>query len=516
VSAPVRAARRHADFDVVRDYQRLRGPLLGLLRRDGWTITDDEWDAAWNAVCTNVWKAQKRRDIDFRGEPLNYLLASAKNELRRERRRLRLETVSLDAADAPEPPAPGPELDDELDLRDKLRIAQTIARNRLRPHELRAWGLRVVCGLTYEEGAARLGIAPKRFEKQLLAAHAKIADEIRAVAAGTWCDSTKGVSLLRAYEEGVLDPEGSALRELREHARTCSACRRAMKAVEGIVPLMLPPAPVLLAATGSADGRALHRWPALWDATAAPRRAATELWRAISEVSPGAGVVPSAGADGAGASAGGLTPDIFERAMDAARGLVGRGTLHAAEIAPNGGTNAGELIGSAGAGGGVAVGGGVAAKLLVAGTAAVCTIGGPQVCADLLATQAPGRHLPSVVLHKRHHHESRRAARLAPPLPAAHPAAKPAPGTGRLARPGAKTLAAAARQRAGSSPASSAGAATKPMDSSNSTAPDPTFNQAASSSASGPSSPTGGGASGGGASGRGGASVGDSTFESLP
>jgi hypothetical protein len=71
VSAPARGAQRYADFDVDRDYERLRGPLLGLLRRDGWTITDDEWDAAWNAVCTNVWKAQQRRDVDFRGEPLN-------------------------------------------------------------------------------------------------------------------------------------------------------------------------------------------------------------------------------------------------------------------------------------------------------------------------------------------------------------------------------------------------------------------------------------------------------------
>ena len=159
--------------------------MLGLLRRDGWTISDDEWDAAWNAVCTNVWRRQQEAALDFRGEPLNYLLATAKNELRRERRRARLDLVSLDADGAPEPVARRADLDEELDLRDKLRIAQTIARSRLRPRELHVWGLRVVCGLTYEEGAARLGIAPKRFEKELMSAHAKIADEIRAVAAGT-------------------------------------------------------------------------------------------------------------------------------------------------------------------------------------------------------------------------------------------------------------------------------------------------------------------------------------------
>ena len=74
MSAP--AAVRYEDFDVERDYTRLRGPLLGLLRRDGWAITDDEWDAAWNTVCANVWRRQQEVEIDFRGEPLNYLLAA--------------------------------------------------------------------------------------------------------------------------------------------------------------------------------------------------------------------------------------------------------------------------------------------------------------------------------------------------------------------------------------------------------------------------------------------------------
>ena len=95
--------------------------MLGLLRRDGWTISDDEWDAAWNAVCTNVWRRQQEAALDFRGEPLNYLLATAKNELRRERRRARLDLVSLDADGAPEPVARRADLDEELDLRDKLR-----------------------------------------------------------------------------------------------------------------------------------------------------------------------------------------------------------------------------------------------------------------------------------------------------------------------------------------------------------------------------------------------------------
>jgi DNA-directed RNA polymerase specialized sigma24 family protein len=483
--------------------------VLGLLRRDGWTISDDEWDAAWNAVCTNVWRRQQEAALDFRGEPLNYLLATAKNELRRERRRARLDLVSLDADGAPEPVARRADLDEELDLRDKLRIAQTIARSRLRPRELHVWGLRVVCGLTYEEGAARLGIAPKRFEKELMSAHAKIADEIRAVAAGTWCESTKGVSLLRAYEEGVLDPGGSALRELREHARACPACRRAMKAVEGIVPLLLPPAPVLFVATAPPDGgpieQAAHaaglpgRLAHAWDSLAAPRRAGTELWRAIS----GSEAVQSGGHGGAPTRPGSLASGVFERAVE--------GTLRAVEVAPSDGANAGEVI-SAGAGGGVMVGGSVAAKLLVAGTAAVCAMGGQELCARLFATQPAGGQHQTIGHDHRKHVATAQAARLALPVRMPQPTTRPAAAARQLAQPGARTIESAERQRASSAPPHSAPPVGPQTGSSSSTpaSPDPTFDQAA------PSHPSLSPPSGGAGSGSTESSGGDATFDNLP
>jgi hypothetical protein len=74
------------EFDVERDYTRLRGPVLSLLRRDGWEISD-AWEVAWNAVCLNIWRRQRVAKIDFGGEPLEYLLAAAKGELRREQQR---------------------------------------------------------------------------------------------------------------------------------------------------------------------------------------------------------------------------------------------------------------------------------------------------------------------------------------------------------------------------------------------------------------------------------------------
>jgi uncharacterized membrane protein YgcG len=215
-------------------------------------------------------------------------------------------------------------------------------------------------------------------------------------------------------------------------------------------------------------------------------------------------------------------PGIFERAMDTVRSGLGRGTLRAAELAPNGATNAGEMIGSAGAGGGVAVGGSVAAKLLVAGTAAVCAMGGQEICARLFATQPPRRHQDIALDHRRQHHTTKPAPSPPARLRIPQPAPKPAVGARQLAQPGARSLEKAKRQQQPSSaPASAPSAPSAPSGSSTpaqsptSTPPaprDPTFDQSAPSrpSSSPSSSSTGGGSSGGGSSG------GDSTFNNLP
>jgi RNA polymerase sigma factor (sigma-70 family) len=497
------SAQRYEDFEVERDYVRLRGPLLGLLRRDGWQISDDEWDVVWNAVCLNVWRRQQADQIDFRGEPLNYLLASAKNELRRERRRARPDVLSLDSEEAPEPSSPTRELDDELDLRDKLRLARTIARHRLRPRELRVWGLRVVCGLTYEEGGERLGITPKRFEKELLSAHAKIAEEIRAVAAGTWCESVKGVSLMRAYEAGVLDPDGDALRELREHAATCPACRRAIKTVEGIVPILLPPAPVLLALSGSAPAGDGH---------------AERLMQHLIE--DGGELVTAAPAEHPVVHA----PSIVERALEFARLTAGRHGGAVAETAPAS-SSAAELVGSASAGG-AALGSGLVAKLLVAGGVAVCAIGGQEICAELLGSPpTPRASKPHIVaLRPKFPHSVTPSVKAAQAQPrAGATAAQQIAHRARVAtihRAQRRALARSSQRRAlARSSSSTTPSASPPAASAASAAPasssDPTFSSTAPTTSRPSGSSAGGGSSGGGSSGGSGSSS-DSTFQGLP
>jgi RNA polymerase sigma factor (sigma-70 family) len=171
----------YPDFDVDRDYQRLRGPLLGLVRRDGWKVTDEEWDATWNTVCANVWRRQQVVEIDFRGEPLNYLLAAAKNELRRQRRSSAGSLVALD--DVAEPASREPTLDEQLEHREMLRLIRAIARRRLSPRQRKALALREICGFDYREAARHLGVRPKRYDKELARARAILSHDLALLTA---------------------------------------------------------------------------------------------------------------------------------------------------------------------------------------------------------------------------------------------------------------------------------------------------------------------------------------------
>jgi DNA-directed RNA polymerase specialized sigma24 family protein len=197
-------------------------------------------------------------------------------------------------------------------------------------------------------------------------------------------------------------------------------------------------------------------------------------------------------------------PSVFERTLDAIRSGVGRGSMRAAETLPNRGPTAGDMVGPA-AGGGTAVGGGLAAKVLIAGTTAACAIGGQQLCVKLL-TSSPAPHPRPA-----------QTAALRPKFPPSHRTA-PAPraaqvqsraaaaaGAGQLAQAGAGSIR-QARQRQASSPSASSGSSTGTGGS------DPTFSPTAPTTSSG----SGGGGGGSGGSSGGSGSSSDSTFQGLP
>jgi hypothetical protein len=218
-------------------------------------------------------------------------------------------------------------------------------------------------------------------------------------------------------------------------------------------------------------------------------------------------------------------PGVFERTLDTVRSGLGRGTIRAAETLPNNGASTGEMVGSAGAGGGAALGGGLAAKVLIAGTTAVCAFGGQQLCVQLL-----GSH-PSPKRQQAH------TVALRPKFPVGASGVKAAQAQPRAGATAAQQLAHRARvaavhraqrraatrttatssSRSPSAPPASAAPSSAPTRSAAaaSSSRDPTFSPTAPTSSS--SSSGGGGGSGGSSGGSGSSSSStDSTFQGLP
>ena len=218
-------------------------------------------------------------------------------------------------------------------------------------------------------------------------------------------------------------------------------------------------------------------------------------------------------------------PGVFERTLDTVRSGLGRGTIRAAETLPNNGASTGEMVGSAGAGGGAALGGGLAAKVLIAGTTAVCAFGGQQLCVQLLGSHPSPKpqHAHTVALRpkfpvtasgvKDAQAQPRAGATAAQQL--AHRARVAA--VHRAQRRAATRTTATSSSSSSSAPSASAASSSAPSASAASTSSsrDPTFSPTAPTSSS--SSSGGGGGSGGSSGGSGSSSSSsDSTFQGLP
>jgi hypothetical protein len=230
--------------------------------------------------------------------------------------------------------------------------------------------------------------------------------------------------------------------------------------------------------------------------------------------------------DGAGTAEHAIAhaPGVFERALDAVRSGLSRGTVRAAETLPNNGASTSEMVGSAGAGGGAALGGGLAAKVLIAGTTAVCAFGGQQLCVQLLGSHPSPKpqHAHTVALrpsfpHSRGPTPAVRAAQVQPR--AGGTAAQQLAHRARVAAVHRAQRRAAARtastSSSSSSPSATSSSAPSASAASSSSSRDPTFSPTAPTSSS--SSSGGGGGSGGSSGGSGSSSSSsDSTFQGLP
>jgi len=138
-----------------------------------------------------------------------------------------------------------------LDDQRRLRHLREGMREHLSDRELQVATLIYLRGHSRREAADLLGIEPKRLEKimdgdnksrkGITKTFGAIVAEIES---GQWCQ--KRGSLMRAYAQNVLAPDGERYQLAREHLADCSACRRYVQSLRNLAGL-LPPIPIMLA-----------------------------------------------------------------------------------------------------------------------------------------------------------------------------------------------------------------------------------------------------------------------------
>lgn len=146
------------------------------------------------------------------------------------------------------------DVDARLDAEVQLRQVREGFRASLSDRELQAATLCHVYGLTRPEAAEVLGVRPKRMEKIMDGASAKINSVVESVQSGDHCNDLRPT--IRAFALGLLDPDGPKYALACEHLDHCPACRREVRIERGLAAIG-PPLPVAFAVlTGGSGGLA--------------------------------------------------------------------------------------------------------------------------------------------------------------------------------------------------------------------------------------------------------------------
>lgn len=142
------------------------------------------------------------------------------------------------------------DIDSQLDAEIQLRHIREGFRSKLSSRELEAATLCHLYGYTRPEAAEAMGVRPKRMEKIMDRASARISSVVETVRSGEHCAELE--STVRAFALGVLDPDGEKYRLACDHLEHCPACRREVWTERGLAAIGPPlPAAFLLLAGGS-------------------------------------------------------------------------------------------------------------------------------------------------------------------------------------------------------------------------------------------------------------------------
>lgn len=211
--------RRNARFG--RLYEELGRPARGMVRRAfGQAFTDDEIDDLYSGAWLGTMRALERRheelsDLELRRYVLSAVANQASRELRRRGRRptAPIEAASLvpDSADLPDQLATRAE-NDRL-TRDVLASLP----QRRRAVMMFRYGLE----LAPEEVCEAVdGLSPRAYRKEVNRGVKEVADKLRMVEAGEWCEER--APLLQAFASGTAD--GEERRQAERHLAHCRPC----------------------------------------------------------------------------------------------------------------------------------------------------------------------------------------------------------------------------------------------------------------------------------------------------
>lgn len=237
--SPLHLRRYRAERLLRSQFEELRGRVLGAVRaRVGSALDDADLEACYSQAWQGLYAAIV--DGEEIQSPAGWLiLVTYRRAIDEQRaRRHSAELLPDAAADDPDFAA---DLDDRLKLQ---RLIEGLSVD-LSERERQAASLCYLQGLTREEAARRMGIAPRRMEKLMEGrgdgrpgVAAKVRALTQSISDGRFCE--EHASLMRAFAFGVLDPEGERHQIALAHRRSCPSCRAYVLSLRGLS-AVLPP-----------------------------------------------------------------------------------------------------------------------------------------------------------------------------------------------------------------------------------------------------------------------------------
>jgi RNA polymerase sigma factor (sigma-70 family) len=287
--SPLHLRRYRAERLLRTEFDALRESVLRIVRarlRDTKATLDEAdleacYSQAWQGLYAEILSGEEIEN------PSGWLvLVTYRRAIDEQRRRRPSAELAPDAADAER------DIAAELDDRAKLRQLIEGLRADLNERERQAATLCYLQGLTRDQAAQRMGIAPRRMQKLMEGrgdgrpgVAAKVAALTESISQGRFCEEHG--SLMRAFAFGVLDPEGQRHRIALAHRNACPSCRAYVLSLRGLASVLPPvfiPGLVAQLGLGGAAGAGTARGARTRSGPRGPARggAAARLWRSAS------------------------------------------------------------------------------------------------------------------------------------------------------------------------------------------------------------------------------------------